>query len=129
VQQPQSVLVIGIDPRAIPGTDVDLVETALAGGQVRFAARDIDADLCLVGPDDKAEALITDQLTRKAYACVVVGGGIRKPEPMLEFFETVINLIRRNAPTAAIAFNTNGANSVEAAMRWLPPRQPQRDPA
>ena len=116
----RSVLVIGLDPRAVPGADVALVERALAHGQTRFAAQGIDADLCLVGLDDTAEPQIVEQLTRKDYACVVVGGGIRKPEPMLEFFERVINLIRHHAPQAAIAFNTNAANSAEAAMRWLP---------
>jgi hypothetical protein len=37
---------------------------------------------------------------------------------MLEFFETVINLVRRHAPNAAIAFNTNPENSLDAALRW-----------
>jgi hypothetical protein len=49
----------------------------------------------------------------------VVGGGIRKPEPLLEFFEAVINLIRVHAPSAAIAFNTDGGTSLEAAQRVL----------
>lgn len=38
---------------------------------------------------------------------------------MLELFEKVINLIRRHAPDAAIAFNSSPDNSVEASMRWL----------
>jgi hypothetical protein len=38
---------------------------------------------------------------------------------MLEFLETVINLVRRHAPRAAIAFNTNPENSLDAARRWL----------
>jgi hypothetical protein len=50
---------------------------------------------------------------------VVVGGGIRKPEPLLELFEQVINLIRVHAPQATIAFNTTGENSVEAVQRVL----------
>lgn len=53
------------------------------------------------------------------YDCVVVGGGIRKPEPLLEFFEIVINLIRVHAPGAAIAFNSDGSSSLEAAPRVL----------
>lgn len=53
---------------------------------------------------------------------MVIGGGIRKPEPMLEFFETVINLVRRHAPSAAITFNTNPENSLNAARRWLSTR-------
>jgi hypothetical protein len=50
----------------------------------------------------------------------VVGGGIRKPEPTLELFEIVINLIRRHAPQAAIAFNINPTTSLDAQLRWLP---------
>jgi hypothetical protein len=61
---------------------------------------------------------IAEKLSAREYACVVIGGGIRKPEPMLEFFETVINLVRRHAPNAAIAFNTNPENSLDAALRW-----------
>jgi hypothetical protein len=38
---------------------------------------------------------------------------------MLEFFETVLNLVHRLAPTAAVAFNTTAENSIEAARRWL----------
>jgi hypothetical protein len=51
----------------------------------------------------------------------VVGGGIRKPEPLLEFFEAVVNLIRVHLPDAAIAFNADGGSSLEAAIRVLPP--------
>lgn len=116
----QSVLIIGLNPRAVPGVDADLVEQAVARGQSRFDGQGIDADLCLVGPNVTAESEIAEHLKRKEYACVVVGGGIRKPEPLLELFETVINLIRHHAPGAAIAFNTNAENSIDAAMRWLP---------
>lgn len=117
------VLVIGIDPRAVAhfGVDAAIVEAALAGGQALFIAAGIPADLCLVGLDQAGAAeQIVAQLAAHRYACVVIGGGIRKPEPMLEFFEEVVNLVRRHAPEAAIAFNTNAANSVDAARRWLP---------
>jgi hypothetical protein len=53
--------------------------------------------------------------------CVGGGGGIRKPESLLELFEAVINPIRLNAPDAAIAFNTDGGTSLEAARRVLAP--------
>ncbi|GAA4975048.1 hypothetical protein GCM10023205_47300 [Yinghuangia aomiensis] len=49
----------------------------------------------------------------------MVGGGVRKTEPLLPLFERIVNLIRRHAPQAAIAFNTSGGDSVEAAQRWL----------
>ncbi len=49
----------------------------------------------------------------------MVGGGIRKPEGQVEMFEGVVNLVRRHAPQAAIAFNDAPSDTFEAAARWL----------
>jgi hypothetical protein len=38
---------------------------------------------------------------------------------MVALLEHVIHLVRQHAPGAAIAFNTNPTNSVDAALRWL----------
>ena len=113
------VLLIGFDPRSVPGVDATVVETAIAIGDVRLKQHGFDADYCLVAPDAGDEAFVA-ALEGKRYDCVVVGGGIRKPEPFLELFERVVNLIRVHAPDAVIAFNTNGENSVDAVLRWLP---------
>ncbi len=59
---------------------------------------------------------------QKSAEVVVIGGGIRKPEELLDLFERVVNLVRRHAPDAAIAFNSSPADSFEAAARWLDPR-------
>jgi hypothetical protein len=113
------VLVIGLDPVRIPGWDPEPVVAAIARGQARFDDYGIDADMCLVAPDDNAEAAIVEALTRRDYACVVVGGGIRKHEPLLELFEKVVNLVRQHAPGAAIAFNSRPDDTADAALRWL----------
>jgi hypothetical protein len=76
--------------------------------------------MCLVVPEeDNAEEAIVEALTGNDYACVVVGGGIRKHEPLLEFFEKVVNLVRQHAPGAAIAFNSRPDDTADAALRWL----------
>lgn len=116
------VLVIGIDPHAVAhlGIDANAVSAALAHGQARFDAAGIPADLCVVGLDqERAVEQIVAQLTATEYACVVIGGGIRKPDPTLEFFEVVVNLVRRHAPNAGIAFNRSPVDSVDAAQRWF----------
>ncbi len=113
------VLVLGLDPRRIAGWDPEPVVAAIARGQSRFAEHGIEADLCLVAPDESAEPAIVEALTGKAYACVVVGGGIRKHEPYLELFEKIINLVREHAPSAAIAFNSTPEDTADAALRWL----------
>lgn len=114
-----TVLLVGFDPSTVPGVDAELVNSAIAIGQAKFDEHGIDTRECLVAPDDTAEATITHHLTDGRYDCVVVGGGIRKPEELLEFFELVVNLIHRHAPEAAIAFNTNPTDSAEAALRWI----------
>jgi DNA-binding LacI/PurR family transcriptional regulator len=113
------VLLIGLDPHTVPGVDAAMVDLAIQIGEVRLQDAGYVTDYCLVAPDEHAEARIADALQAKSYDCVVVGGGIRKPEPFLELFERTINLIRAHAPQAAIGFNTTGENSVEAVERAL----------
>lgn len=115
-----SVLVLGIDPRAIPGfADAETVVSALDQELSRFDGQGIAASMALIRLDDSVESAMVAALTERVWDVVVVGGGIRKPEPLLMLFEQVINLIRQYAPQAAIAFNTSGGDSVEAAQRWL----------
>lgn len=116
------VLLIGLDPHAVPDVDASLVEMAIAMGEQQLHDAGFDTTYCLVAPDDVAEATITEALTGEAYDCVVIGGGIRKPPELLELFERVVNLSRVHAPDAAIAFNSTGADSADAVHRWIRPR-------
>jgi hypothetical protein len=71
----------------------------------------------LGGPVNNSSLLA--KLSRQDYVCVVIGGGIRRPEPLLELFEKVVNLVRQHAPDAAIAFNNGPEDCADAALRWL----------
>ncbi|MEU9194469.1 hypothetical protein [Streptomyces hundungensis] len=113
------VLILGIDPRAVPGMDGDALRAALDQELARFGEHAIDASMTLIELDESAEPAIVAALSEHDWDVVVIGGGIRKPEPLLPLFEQVVNLVRRHAPKAAIAFNTSGGDSVEAAKRWL----------
>jgi hypothetical protein len=113
------VLVVGLDPAKLQGWDPEPLQAALARGRARFDDHGIEADWCLVALDENPEAAIVEALTRKDYACVVIGGGIRRPEPLLELFERVVNLVRQHAPDAAIAFNSSPEDCADAALRWL----------
>ncbi|MET9655873.1 hypothetical protein [Streptomyces sp. NPDC006510] len=114
-----SVLVVGYDPQALPGVDADAIRATLAGELRRFEERGIEAAMTLVVFDESAEPAIVASLAERPWDVVVVGGGIRKTEQLLPLFEQIVNLIRRHAPRAAIAFNTGGRDTVEAAQRWL----------
>ncbi|MCW2756941.1 MAG: hypothetical protein JWO46_687 [Nocardioidaceae bacterium] len=116
------VLVIGVDPYRVPGPwDPAPVAEALALGRQTFVDRGISAEECLFGLDgsDDIPATVTAALRSHPWECVVVGGGVRKPEELLELFEQVVNLVRVHAPAAAIAFNTNPTDTADAAQRWL----------
>jgi hypothetical protein len=62
------------------------------------------------------------QLASATYNCVVIGAGVRLPPEGLMLFEAVIIAIHRDAPAAAIAFNTRPEDSADAAARWIPSR-------
>lgn len=114
-----SALVVGYDPNAIPGVDGKALRVALDAELARFGEHGIDAAMSLIVFDGSAEATLAASLAERPWDVVVIGGGIRKTEQLLPLFEQVVNLIRRHAPQAAIAFNTSGGDSVEAAQRWL----------
>ena len=116
------VLVIGLDPYRVPGPwNPKPVADAIEIGMKTLADRGFHAEACLVGLDgsDDVEARITVALQARSWDCVVVGGGIREPEEQLELFESIINLIRRHAPQAAIAFNHTPHDLADAAARAL----------
>lgn len=113
------VLVVGLDPAKIEDWDPEPVLTAIARGQARFDEQGIEADYCLLALDENPEGTIEEALTHENYACVVIGGGIRTHEPLLELFEKAINLVRQHAPDAAIAFNSSPEDCADAAARWL----------
>ncbi|MEO3810344.1 hypothetical protein ABGB17_15190 [Sphaerisporangium sp. B11E5] len=113
------VLVVGLDPAKIEGWDPEPVQAAIARGRAAFDDHGVEADWCLVALDQDPEGAIEKALTGDDYVCVVIGGGLRKDEPLLELFEKVVNLVRRHAPDAAIAFNSRPEDCVDAALRWL----------
>ncbi|MGH8791295.1 MAG: hypothetical protein ACRDXX_01435 [Stackebrandtia sp.] len=116
------VLVIGLDPYRVPGPwDPKPVADAIEAGLTRFAEHGVGVQTCLFGLDgsDDVTAVVEAALRARPWECVVVGGGVRTSEDQLELFEQVLNLVRRHAPDAAIAFNGTPANTFDAAARWI----------
>jgi hypothetical protein len=86
----------------------------------RFAEHGVGVQTCLVGLDgsDDVEAVIAAALRAQSWECVVIGGGVRD-DSVLDLFERILNLVRRYAPDATIAFNSTPADTIDAAARWL----------
>ncbi|MEZ0107383.1 hypothetical protein ABH920_001374 [Catenulispora sp. EB89] len=117
---PARVLVIGLDPYRVPGPwDPEPAADAIDRGIARFAEHGVGVETCLFGLDgsDDIPAVVAAALAARSWECVVVGGGVRRSEG--ELFEQVVNLVRRHAPDAAIAFNTEPDTTFEAAARWI----------
>lgn len=116
------VLVIGLDPYRVPGPwDPEPVVAAIEAGLAEFAEHGVGVETCLIGLDgrDDVDAVVASALRAHAWECVTVGGGLRHSDDQAELLERVVNLIRRHAPDAAIAFNGTPATTYEAAARWI----------
>jgi hypothetical protein len=113
------VLVIGLDPHRVPGPwDPKPVADGIEAGRARFVEHGVRAEFCLFGLDgsDDVEAVVAAALSAEAWECVVVGGGVRNQPELLE---RVVNLVRRHASAAAIAFNATPEETFDAAARWV----------
>jgi hypothetical protein len=121
------VLVIGLDPYRVPGPwDPKPVADAIDVGIVRFAEHGLGVQTCLFGLDgsDDVPAVVTAALRARPWECVVIGGGVRDAS-QLDLFEQVLNLVRRHAPGAAIAFSAAPEDTFDAAARWVEVAQQQ----
>jgi hypothetical protein len=97
------------------------VAEAIEAGLSKFAEHGVSVETCLIGTDgsDDVESVIGNALRAHPWECVTVGGGLRHEDDQVELHEQIVNLVRRHAPDAAIAFNSNPATTYEAAARWI----------
>lgn len=103
-----------------PSDPAPLAE-AIEMGLAKFAEHSVGVETCLIGLDgsDDVDAVVGNALQTHPWECVTVGGGLRHSDDQVELLEQVINLIRRYAPDAAIAFNSSPATTYEAAAWWI----------
>jgi hypothetical protein len=110
------------DPSLPPGFNAEKINAGIAVGVAKIEERGWRGDTCMITPDAAGNVMLEDALKRAAYDCVVIGGGLRLPPKSLALFETVVNIIHKAAPNAAIAFNTSPEDTAESAARQLSDR-------
>lgn len=110
------------DPALPPGFDADKINAGIAIAVEKIRERGWQGDTCMITPDAAGSAMLETALRGAVFDCVVIGGGLRLPPKSLALFETVVNLVHRAAPDAAIAFNTRPEDTAEAAARQLATR-------
>ena len=119
-QKPESVDFT--DPSLLPDFDADKINAGIAIALDKIRGRGWQGTTCMITPDAAGSAMLDGALRGAAYDCVVIGGGVRLPPKSLGLFETVVNLVHKAAPNAAIAFNTRPEDTAEAAARQLSSR-------
>lgn len=107
------------DPSLPPGFNAEKINAGIAVGVAKIEERGWRGDTCMITPDAAGNVMLDDALKAAAYDCVVIGGGLRLPPKSLALFETVVNIIHKAAPNAAIAFNTSPEDTAESAARQL----------
>jgi hypothetical protein len=110
------------DPSLPPGFNAEKINAGIAVGVAKIEERGWRGDTCMITPDAAGNVMLEDALKAAAYDCVVIGGGLRLPPKSLALFETVVNIIHKTAPNAAIAFNTSPEDTAESAARQLSDR-------
>jgi epsilon-lactone hydrolase len=107
------------DPSLPPGFNAEKINAGITLGVAKIEERGWQGDTCMITPDAAGNAMLETALKAAAYDCVVIGGGLRLPPKSLTLFETVVNIIHKTAPNAAIAFNTSPEDTAESAARQL----------
>ncbi len=87
MSESRTVLLVGIEPDQVdfsdpdlpPGMNADRIRAGLVIAEQQFIDHGDQVDLCALGLDGSAEAVLVAQLTRADYDCVVIGGGLRRP--------------------------------------------------
>lgn len=107
------------DPALPPGFNAEKIQAGIDLAATRIAQKGWQGDICMISPDDAGIDMLRSQLATTTYDCVIIGGGLRLPPKSLRLFETVVNLVHKGAPGAAIAFNTRPEDTADVAARWI----------
>jgi hypothetical protein len=125
----RSALIIGLDPElidfsspdfaAFPGMTAEKVLAGLTAAEEGLKALGYDAHHCLTDFGQTAEAVVTAQLRRRQFDCILIGAGVRAVPSNFILFEKLINVVHEHAPRSKICFNTKPSNTLEALQRWI----------
>jgi hypothetical protein len=113
-------LSIGWHPDVPNPLTPEQVRLGLEGARERVAAAGHTLELCLLRDEPADIALIETTLRSRRYDAIVVGAGIRIQPKHHLLFENIVNIVHREAPEAAICFNTTPLDTSDAVLRWIP---------
>jgi hypothetical protein len=123
------VMIIGVDPSlidflssdfaAFPGLSAEKVLSGITAAEEGLKTLGYDAQHCLIDFGQTAETVVTAELQKQRFDCILIGAGVRAVPSNFILFEKLINVIHEQAPNSKICFNTNPSDTLEALQRWI----------
>jgi hypothetical protein len=125
----KSVVIIGLDPwlidfsspdfSAFPGLTAEKVLAGITSAEEGLKALGYDAQHCLIDFGQTAEAVVTAELQKQQFDCILIGAGVRAVPSNFILFEKLINVVHEHASNSKICFNTNPSDTLDALQRWI----------
>jgi hypothetical protein len=122
------VLMVGIDPDEVdftdpalpPGLDADVIRKGVLVGVEALKASGHEVNQVYISARaESAVPVVRALLAGARFDCVIIGGGINTPPRNRPLFETLLNVIGQQTPTAAIALVSRPDETAEAVARVL----------
>ncbi|MEV0947921.1 hypothetical protein [Rhodococcus sp. NPDC049939] len=123
------VLQIGLDPDLIDYTSTDFAQfKGLTRDALRKANDDnvaalraagFDVDNILIDFGETAIDVIRDAITTTRYDAVLIGAGVRMVASNTLLFESLINLVHTELPSARVIFNCRPQPTPDDIYRWF----------
>jgi hypothetical protein len=123
------VLQTGIDPDLIDfsrpgfaqfaGLDKDVLRKANDDNVAGLRAAGFDVDNILIDFGETAVDVIRDAISRTRYDAVLIGAGVRLVPGNTELFESLVNLVHAELPSARFVFNCGPDSTPDDIYRWF----------
>lgn len=123
------VLQTGLDPDLIDfsqpgftqfaGIDRDRLRKANDDNVAALRAAGFDVDNVLIDFGETAVDVIRDAITRTPYDAVLIGAGVRLVAGNTQLFESLVNLVHTELPSARFVFNCAPSSTPDDVYRWF----------
>ncbi|MFW5832931.1 MAG: hypothetical protein ACOCYE_02395 [Pseudomonadota bacterium] len=118
------VVLVGLDPTVVdygkwPGLTPARLRAALDHDRAALQALGYETEVCYVDGGATAALTLQQALAGRPVAAVLIGAGVRTDPDCFHLFETLVNVAHRAAPEAALCFNTEPSDSLQAVQRWV----------
>ncbi|MGM9484851.1 hypothetical protein ACS5PN_26900 [Roseateles sp. NT4] len=119
-----TVLKIGLDAsqidlRTLPGVTEDDIRRGGQEADRELALAGFNVSTCALFLADKEALALKQKLAEHSYDCIVVGAGLRTLPAHTVLFERVMNILRTQASSSSISFNTGPEDTLAAVQRSL----------